>query len=84
MALELVPGGNSLFAQSEHENVSPTCVEPKAGGNVSYLYQQSPVTVLISVLTFEPRIKSWSEDLDGNAKEAIRDILETSRGRGYC
>jgi hypothetical protein len=42
-----VPFGNSLFAHNEQENVSPTCVEPNAGGKVSWLGQQYVLIVVI-------------------------------------
>jgi hypothetical protein len=80
-----VPFGNSLFAHNEQENVSPTCVEPNAGGKVSWLGQQYVLIVVIRfLLTIDPSMKSWSEDLEGKASDASEDILFVSRGRGYC
>jgi hypothetical protein len=80
-----VPSGNSLFAHNEQENVSPTCVEPNAGGKVSWLGQRDGLIVGQSLLrTFDPSMKSWSENLEGNASDARGDILLVSRGRGYC
>jgi len=45
-ARELVPSGNSLFVHNEQENVSPTCVEPNAGGRVSWLGQRHGLIVI--------------------------------------
>ena len=80
-----MPLGNSLFAHNEQENVSPTCVEPNAGGKVSWLGQQYVLIVVIRfLLTIDPSMKSWSEDLEGKVSDASGDILFVSRGRGYC
>ena len=38
----------------------------------------------LSLLTIDPSMKSWSEDLEGKVSDASGDILFISRGRGYC